>query len=660
MLSFAQPWFLLALLGLAAPVLIHRINRARPRQWRFPSLRFIQQRPLPQQGRRRVSDWLLLCLRCLLFAALVTALSRPTWVPAPAPASTPPAPDRFVLIDRSASMLGWQADAALPAALSRFFDTQPAAVRTGWALFADTILQRQPLSPDATLSQLQSQLRATSPVPAAAQPADALASILESLPSDRPVHIAIFSDFQASDWQQTLPTLPPNASLHLIAVGQAARRDNLAITAARALPSTSGRITVAADAFNFDDAPREVTVQFQTPDATGRATATIPPHSAATLAASLPDPDAARATASILDANDAFPTDDAWHFHAGTPPPLNVLYLLPPDADAADAEETFFFEQALSAASANDWFRFAPLPQSVSTLSAEGLAASSALFIPANQASRSDLPWPLFRDFVHNGGLLLLTLGNQAVQSLQNLQRAQLPAATYTARLGRQIDARNRFFVGPLPDGSLFADTFTGDAIRDLYLVSLRAFTELRPAPQALTHLQSEEGLPLLIEFPHGSGAVFISAFPWNTTATDLPLRPSFLPIVRDILQRAVSESRSILRADTRSSLQTLNLPANWIAPAVAQRLTAQPNVVRHENRIIEINVPRSESIPEVIPTSALARRLQPSTQSPNQLSNAATRPPIVFTQWLLLAAAALWLAESLWARRAIANASQP
>ncbi|NBD37509.1 MAG: hypothetical protein GVY10_02940, partial [Verrucomicrobia bacterium] len=56
MLTFAQPAFLLALAGLALPVLIHRISRAQARPWWFPSIKLIRTAPLPRQGSRRISD----------------------------------------------------------------------------------------------------------------------------------------------------------------------------------------------------------------------------------------------------------------------------------------------------------------------------------------------------------------------------------------------------------------------------------------------------------------------------------------------------------------------------------------------------------------------------------------------------------------------------
>src|SRR5690625_23251 len=107
MLSFANPLFLWGLLGLAAPIVIHLINRDLFRPLYFPSLRFILRGKLPVERKRRIRDWLLLALRMLLFAAIIGALARPQWT-----STAAVAPEDFteaelvLLVDASASMSG--------------------------------------------------------------------------------------------------------------------------------------------------------------------------------------------------------------------------------------------------------------------------------------------------------------------------------------------------------------------------------------------------------------------------------------------------------------------------------------------------------------------------------------------------------------------------
>jgi len=62
-MSFLTPLFLVALAGLAVPVIIHLIQRERKNVVQFPSLMFLQRIPYQSVQRRRIRNWPLLLLR---------------------------------------------------------------------------------------------------------------------------------------------------------------------------------------------------------------------------------------------------------------------------------------------------------------------------------------------------------------------------------------------------------------------------------------------------------------------------------------------------------------------------------------------------------------------------------------------------------------------
>ena len=67
-MTFLTPLFLIALAGLAVPVLLHLIQRERKQVVQFPSLMFLRRIPYQSVRRRRIRHWLLLMMR--LAAAL--------------------------------------------------------------------------------------------------------------------------------------------------------------------------------------------------------------------------------------------------------------------------------------------------------------------------------------------------------------------------------------------------------------------------------------------------------------------------------------------------------------------------------------------------------------------------------------------------------------
>src|SRR5918996_1990085 len=76
-MSFLTPLFLVALVGLAIPVLLHLIQRERKRVVQFPSLMFLRRIPYQSVRRRRIRHWLLLLMRLAALALIVLAFARP-------------------------------------------------------------------------------------------------------------------------------------------------------------------------------------------------------------------------------------------------------------------------------------------------------------------------------------------------------------------------------------------------------------------------------------------------------------------------------------------------------------------------------------------------------------------------------------------------------
>src|SRR5918911_943102 len=76
-MSLLNPFFLLGLAALAAPVLVHLVRRTRARREEFPALYFVRQVPQRTIRRRTLRDLLLLALRCLALLLVVFAFTRP-------------------------------------------------------------------------------------------------------------------------------------------------------------------------------------------------------------------------------------------------------------------------------------------------------------------------------------------------------------------------------------------------------------------------------------------------------------------------------------------------------------------------------------------------------------------------------------------------------
>src|SRR5207253_10912371 len=77
-MGFVTPALLGGAALVALPIVLHLIMRREAKLFKFPALRFVQQRRTLNQHRLRLRHLLLLALRCAIIAFLAFALARPT------------------------------------------------------------------------------------------------------------------------------------------------------------------------------------------------------------------------------------------------------------------------------------------------------------------------------------------------------------------------------------------------------------------------------------------------------------------------------------------------------------------------------------------------------------------------------------------------------
>ncbi|HXO78162.1 MAG TPA: BatA domain-containing protein, partial [Puia sp.] len=80
-MHFLQPIWLAAMAGIVLPVVVHFWNDRRGKVLRIGSISLLEGASQRKAWSRRISDWWLLLLRCLLLMALPMLLAGPYWVP---------------------------------------------------------------------------------------------------------------------------------------------------------------------------------------------------------------------------------------------------------------------------------------------------------------------------------------------------------------------------------------------------------------------------------------------------------------------------------------------------------------------------------------------------------------------------------------------------
>ncbi len=78
-MSLLAPLFLLGLLGVALPIILHRFSFHEPPQQAFPSSRFLEATTPPASSQKKIKHWMLLMLRACFLIALCLLFAQPFW-----------------------------------------------------------------------------------------------------------------------------------------------------------------------------------------------------------------------------------------------------------------------------------------------------------------------------------------------------------------------------------------------------------------------------------------------------------------------------------------------------------------------------------------------------------------------------------------------------
>ncbi|MEO0796416.1 MAG: BatA domain-containing protein [Verrucomicrobiota bacterium] len=600
MLTFGAPLFLWGLAALAAPIIVHLINRERAVLQRFPSTRFIEPSKLPQQGRRRLRDFLLLMLRLLVYAAVILALANPRWV---SPGSEAPvladSPVTVFVVDASASMGQRGMDQRLRDAMEQYLDGLPSDSAIGLVVYDDQVIVSQPPTLDRGAA-LKSLSDAPLELDRAGKPSVGLAAAAGML-DGRPGKVVVFSDFQASDWQKaSAARFPVGTELELVSLRNEPER-NVGIQTVRVFPASDGSLRIYARVKNDWSEPVPVTLNLD--GFAVEATVDLAPNSTDLVVLSVPAEAApANGQAALLkltvDSEESWPEenlylgDDQFHFWLGGEVGFVVGAMIPAEDEPQKMMEASFVGRALEVGDESAAKRFDFV--AVDGRNPNWLSQVDALYLPGTGAYFDGDAWAQIKLFVEGGGVLLVTPSKASPRMFRGMREAGISETAYTGKPRRARDRSTVYRVGDLPAGGALAQVFDEDAREDLYLADIYEYWSVKPGPSSEILLETETGDPLILRERLGKGAVIISLLDLDTAASDIPLRNSFVPLLWEMLGESVSEEDEAVSLAIGDAL-----PLQYLGESVAENPTEAPGVIDVGGEPIAINISREESVPQ-------------------------------------------------------------
>ncbi|WP_309396869.1 vWA domain-containing protein [Cerasicoccus maritimus] len=643
MLTFGSPAFLWALAALAAPVIVHLINRERAVVLKFPSIRYIEQSRLPQQGRRRLRDWLLLLLRLLVYAAVILVLANPRWVDEGTAAPVDPeTPVVMLVVDASASMSHRGTFNYTRDALQQYVDSLPVGAEIGLVVYDDQV--RAALEPTTDRSAIMDAWRESeASLDRAGKPSLGVAEAVRLL-DGRAGEVYVLSDFQSSDWQQVgAPRLPDGSTLELVSV----RPDpwnNVGIQWVKPFPKRDGSLRLFVRVRNDNAEPVPVRLSMALPPV--QKEVTLEPHKSELVTIDIPaesnvaGPQAAELTLAVVTdeshpASNPYAGDDTYHFWLGEPTATVVGALLPLDVEPGKLREANFVARALEVGESSNSGQFDFM--AVNGEDPNWIDQMDAIYLPGTGAYFDAPMWEQMKAFVEKGGVLFVTPGKNAPRMFRGMREGGISQTAYVGKPRRARNEATTYRIGELPADGALAKVFDEDAREDLYLTDIYEHWQVKPGAGAEVLLESENGAPLLIRERIGKGSVVISALEFDPAYTDLPLRNSFVPVLWETLGESMAANDGTPNLDVGESV-----PADAISGEAEAVSTSTPGVVFANGEAYSVNISRAESIAQGAVLADLRARLLGETTGP-QLA-ASTNPDAEPGQplWPWLAALAL------------------
>jgi len=534
---FLSPWLLAALPAVGVPVIIHLLNRGKPRPIRWAAMQFLLESVRKNQRRLQLRDLILLILRALVVLVLVLLFAKPAvWVPAGSSGLIPAPVSGMIVLDVSASMA--QSDGRR----SRLELARDEALKTLDQFSADSLCglilatdRATPIvpRPSNNLELVRDNLNSVLGTSSATDLLPALDRAFQELARSPGTEkmVFLFTDSQESAWRERpairdLAKKYPGIALRTIPIGKAGE-PNTAITGLSIQPSapTVGESAkVRIDVRNLTETTLDglrVTLAANRDKPQDEATlAPIPAGKSASANLKITFDTPGLQTLRVEIPQDLFPTDNLRSLAVQVGEPRKFLILAESPAGDRRTTPAYFLRTALAATQKGAGVRVLT-PAQLTSADAE---AASAILV-CSPAGLGDAQWALLEKFARAGGGVVVFPDGQTSSALGATAATQWLPGT----LGQRLPQPAAWVQSGLqhPVTAAWADA---NRTR-LNNISADIRFGLTPRQGAATLVKYSDGVPVAVSSDVGAGRIVLFGTSPVPTSTKLVLHP-FFPIL--------------------------------------------------------------------------------------------------------------------------------
>ena len=571
MMSFISPIFLLGLLGVSLPIIIHMVGRRRAPVYRFSAIEFILRSQKKVEARLRLEQLLLLLLRAAIIALIAMALAKPMLRAGPVLA--PDAPSCSVLIvDNSYSMGYYFKGETL---LER--DKEWARQFVGSLSPSDeacviTVFPTPDAAPQPTADKDQT-LDSIARIKPSYYTTDLSALLKRALSiigfSKKQVkRILLFTDLTKNGWnpdamKEVKKSLDKNSvRLHIVDVSEGKPLSNVSVSVLEYeydWTRKDEQVLLKATVDNFTDTTiKDLLIKARIgEEEVAQGFLQIEPWAAATKEFLLDIPRDNNAWGSVEIPADSLPVDDKRFFTIPNVKDIRVLVVDGAPSINMYQSATFYLEKALNPARLHTSHIHPTVMNTQEVQSAN--FKEYDLIVLANVEKLDATKVSELKTYTAEGGNVFFCLGDKVRPEYYDLNFTGL-----VPRLRMEVEFPRE---KPLEFGTL-------DTTHTLLKVFARERKDVLSSPHFykvflvepemggnITNIINySNGTPALIEMPYGKGRSITFTSTINRDWTDLPVKPIFLPLVQQICRYMTN---NLIESTTRDVL----VGENWELP---------------------------------------------------------------------------------------------
>jgi len=637
-MSLLNPYFLFGSLALAIPVLIHLVRREKSEIVLFSSLMFLLKVPKQAIRQQKIKNLLLMALRLLLLALLVTAFARPYLTQnTNAAAGTSNNRGIVLLLDNSYSMRYGTNFDRLKTEARRRIDAMTGGDKMAMIAFNESAtMLGQPSSDKGTLKAAVDTLE---PSYAGTRYYEAftLADRVFSQMASAQRQLVIVSDFQRNGWNRSSRESVIGSDVKTEYVNLAVENPtNIGIDSVSIEPAVSfartytGRVTARIHNHRKDQpvtVPISVSINEKE---TARKTIMVAPNGTTLAEFTGFDLPIGFSKGRVrIEADDPLKLDNDFLFALDRREKLSVLVV-----DAGRARQSFFLRQAYT--SSPD-LPYAVTVTPLQSVTSEELGKHDVVVL--NDVPRlSDNLRNRLDELRKTGQGQLVILGENADTGWWN-SYAKLPVKTTQKIFVAKDRGRPSVAMTTYDHNHSIFKPFETSTKLALNSAQFFAYVGMEAKPGAAVLAKFEDGSPVIIESPKEDHGMLVFNSTVDNKWNDFPLKPSFLPLFHEMVSYLSRynesqgwyalgegipvvgglESAAAAVIDPNGARQTLGQLSSGQARFFSPVMPGFHEIrVGPDTRVVAVNPPASESNLEVMPPEDLIASIQ-RTQGESQ-----------------------------------------